>query len=195
MKNLMVFISLIIVFLTFYSCESPLEFDDLETVTFINQTEYKINVTIDSDIIETNIKSFSVNPEGNTKIKSEYGIVPIFNATVEGSSLLKVNYYEGDASVTFDRVYEYTVEYKISGTAIKVDVTLNNSSGGTEQYDDVTLPHSYQYRSFNDNFVYISAQNQGQSGSVTVSIYHKGILFKTSTSSGAYVIATASGSI
>jgi len=195
MKKIILIISLLIFVIMLNSCESPLESNNFESVSFINKTEYKINVIIDSDIIDTDTKSFSVNPGGTTKIKSEYGIVPLFNATVEGNSLLKVDYYEGDASVTFNRVYEYTVEYRISGTAQKVDVTLSNSSGGTEQYDDVSVPHSYKYRDFYDSFVYISAQNQGQSGSVTVSIYHKGNLFKTSTSSGAYVIATASGSI
>lgn len=86
------------------------------------------------------------------------------------------------------------VIYEITGTAKEVDVTLNNASGGTEQYDDARLPQKYIYYSFSDSFLYISAQNQGDSGSVTVSIYMNGRLFKTSRSSGAYVIASASGS-
>ena len=90
--------------------------------------------------------------------------------------------------------YDYTVQYKITGSASLVDVTLNNSTGGTEQYDNVPVPKIYSYKYFEDWFLYISAQNQGQTGTVTVSIYYKDNLFKTSTSSGAYVIATASGS-
>lgn len=86
------------------------------------------------------------------------------------------------------------VIYEITGTAKEVDVTLNNASGGTEQYDDVRLPKKYTYYYFSDSFLYISAQNQGDSGSVTVKIYINGRLFKTSRSSGAYVIASASGS-
>lgn len=86
------------------------------------------------------------------------------------------------------------VEYKITGTATKVDVTLENSSGGTEQYGDVYLPKTYTYYDFPGYYLYISAQNQGETGSVTVSIYVNGNLYKTSTSSGAYVIASASGS-
>jgi len=84
------------------------------------------------------------------------------------------------------------VEYKITGTASQVDVTLNNASGGTEQYDNVSVPHTYTYETFDDWFLYISAQNQGEYGSVTVTIYLNGEVVKTSTSSGAYVIATAS---
>lgn len=87
------------------------------------------------------------------------------------------------------------VRYEITGTATKVDVTLNNSTGGTEQYDDVYLPKTYTYSPFSDWFLYISAQNQGESGTVTVSIYVNGTLYKTATSSGAYVIVSASGSM
>lgn len=85
------------------------------------------------------------------------------------------------------------VVYKITGTAEEVDVTLSNPTGGTEQYSSVSLPEKYSYTSFPDSFTYISAQNQGASGTVIVSIYVNGTLFKTSSSSGAYVIATASG--
>jgi uncharacterized repeat protein (TIGR02543 family) len=83
------------------------------------------------------------------------------------------------------------VEYKITGTASQVDVTLNNATGGTEQYDNVSVPHSYSFDTFSDWFLYISAQNQGEYGSVTVTIYLNGEVVATSTSSGAYVIATA----
>jgi len=84
------------------------------------------------------------------------------------------------------------VEYKITGTASQVDVTLNNATGGTEQYDNVSIPHTYTFDTFSDWFLYISAQNQGEYGSVTVTIYLNGEIVATSTSSGAYVIATAS---
>jgi hypothetical protein len=85
------------------------------------------------------------------------------------------------------------VVYKIDGSAEEVDVTLSNPTGGTEQYSSVSLPYKYSYYSFSDDFVYISAQNQGEYGTVRVSIYVDGELFKTASSSGAYVIATASG--
>ena len=86
------------------------------------------------------------------------------------------------------------VEYRITGTASKVSVTLNNATGGTEQYDNVSVPHTYRYDNFTDWFLYISAQNQGESGSVTVTIYLNGEIVNTATSEGAYVIASASHS-
>ncbi len=86
-----------------------------------------------------------------------------------------------------------TVEYEITGTARLVDVTLSNATGGTEQYGNVHVPCTYSFDSFPNYFLYISAQNQTGGGSVVVSIYIKGNLYKTASSSGAYVIATASG--
>jgi len=88
--------------------------------------------------------------------------------------------------------YEYKVEYKISGTATSVSVTLSNPTGGTEQYSDVILPKVYSYKYFSDNFLYISAQNNGSSGTVNVKCYYKGVLKDSAHSEGAYVIATAS---
>jgi hypothetical protein len=83
------------------------------------------------------------------------------------------------------------VQYQITGTAKSVDVTLNNVSGGTEQYSGVSVPHTFTYNNFTDYFLYISAQNNGQTGTVIVTIIVNGQVLKTSSSSGAYVIASA----
>jgi len=87
---------------------------------------------------------------------------------------------------------KYKVEYKIWGTATSVSITLSNSTGGTEQYSDVILPKVYNYSNFSDNFLYISAQNNGSSGTVNVECYYEGVLKDSAHSEGAYVIATAS---
>jgi len=97
------------------------------------------------------------------------------------------------ASITPSPVSYPTVKYEITGSAYSVDITLNNATGGTEQYSNAGLPASITYDNFTSDFLYISAQNQGGSGTVTVSIYIDGKLFKTATSSGGYVIATAHG--
>jgi len=85
-----------------------------------------------------------------------------------------------------------TVRYEVGGSARWVDVTLNNSTGGTEQYGNVSTPSHWAYSSFSDSFLYISAQNQGEYGTVRVSIFVDDVEVKRATSSGAYVIATAS---
>jgi len=122
--------------------------------------------------------------------------------TGDVGTIAYVNYYsttitiDSDKSITANFEPEPPptpeVEYKITGTASRVSVTLNNATGGTEQYDNVSVPHTYRFDTFTDWFLYISAQNQGEYGSVTVTIYLNGEVVATSTSSGAYVIADAS---
>ena len=87
------------------------------------------------------------------------------------------------------------VEYVVSGTAGSVDLTYSNQSGNSEQLSGVSLPWTYEFDGASGDFLYISAQNNGRSGSVVCDIYVNEKLIETSTSSGAYVIATASGSI
>lgn len=87
------------------------------------------------------------------------------------------------------------VEYKITGSASQVDITYENEDEGTSQESNVSVPWTYSFKGQPGQFVYVSAQNQGQSGSVTATINTDGEKFKSSTSSGAYVIATASGSL
>ena len=90
---------------------------------------------------------------------------------------------------------EKDIKYEITGTAEKVDITIENSEGGTSQYSDKGLPWTYTFSAPKGTWVYCSAQNCGRSGSVQVTIYINGKYFKSSYSQGAYVIATASGDI
>lgn len=92
-------------------------------------------------------------------------------------------------------IHYYDVKYEVTGSAITVSTTIENEDGGTSQFADVAVPWTYQFEGRQGDFVYVSAQNQGDTGSVTVTIYYDGDVFKTSTSSGAYVIATAYGSL
>jgi hypothetical protein len=88
-----------------------------------------------------------------------------------------------------------SVEYKVTGNVSAVDITIENSSGGTSQYSDQSLPWSYSFESTSGSFVYVSAQNQDSSGSIEVSIYVDDDRWKDSSSSGGYCIATCSGSL
>lgn len=86
--------------------------------------------------------------------------------------------------------------YEVTGTATNVDITISDLFGGNIQHDNVNIPWQSQvYR--NDSpenriFAYISAQNQGSTGNITVKIYRNGDVIKSSTSTGAYCIASTS---
>jgi len=85
------------------------------------------------------------------------------------------------------------VTYEVTGDADSVDVTLSNDTGGTEQYNDMPLPFRMDYGGFNERYVYLYAYNNGDNGTITLSIYVNGKLFKTATSSGPYTNATVYG--
>jgi hypothetical protein len=90
-------------------------------------------------------------------------------------------------------MFGYDIKYEVTGSASTVDITYENADGGTSQANGVSISWSYSFTGHTDDFVYVSAQNNGESGTVTVTIYKDGSVFKTSTSSGAFCIASASG--
>lgn len=91
----------------------------------------------------------------------------------------------------------YSVSYEATCTTGTADLTIENDTGGTSQFADEPTPWTYVFSKKKPpgTFVYVSAQNNQDSGTVTVTIYRDGVVFKTSTSTGAYVIASAYGSL
>lgn len=89
-----------------------------------------------------------------------------------------------------------TVEYKITGRYGWASLTYTNSQGGTSQIAEVKLPYTVELGKMNsDDYVYISAQNTIDRGDINVQILIDGSVYKESSSSGGYTIATASGKI
>lgn len=75
------------------------------------------------------------------------------------------------------------------------NVTYYNKNGGIEQKSNVDSNWSYSFKGKPGQFVSLTAQNNKSDGTVTVIIYLDNVIFKKATSSGGYVIATASGTI
>jgi cytoskeletal protein RodZ len=92
------------------------------------------------------------------------------------------------------------VLYEVEGTATSADITYETPSG-TAQASNKRVPLGNKESGKpgialtmeRDDFVYISAQNQGSSGTVTCKITVDGVLISTVTSSGAYAIASCKG--
>jgi hypothetical protein len=102
------------------------------------------------------------------------------------------------------------IKYEVTGTASSVRITMHNDEGNIEQLDDVSVPWSKGFEPYfesSDEFdgftgirkyyysAYISARNNGDSGSVIVKLYRNNHLIETATSKGAYVTATVSKKI
>jgi hypothetical protein len=99
----------------------------------------------------------------------------------------------GDTPSSFSSGTTYEVIYKVTGTASRASLTYNNEQGGTEQ-TEIAIPWEKQFTVKRGEFLYISAQNEGETGSVTCEIWVDGNKWRESTSSGAYKIASCSGS-
>jgi hypothetical protein len=82
-----------------------------------------------------------------------------------------------------------SVTYDLTGQGT-VSVTMQNASGGTEQFE-TRLPYHLDLGGAS-GFVYISAQLQ-DTGTVTCEIKQGDQVVQTATSTGQYVIATCSG--
>ncbi len=105
------------------------------------------------------------------------------------------------ACISGEPYYPYDVKYEVLTGGCTASVTYEAASGSVQQ-ETVDNEWTYEFNAAPDAFLYISAQNDCDSGGVQVSIYKNAAflrpapdyeLYKTATSNGAYVIATASG--
>ncbi len=154
---------------------------------FVNNTDYTLKVSLKS------VKKTIEVPKGETY--EVYYTSPLYNGinyypTSFGSHAFKSS-VSGN-TVTFNQ-WIPEVEYRITGTAKSVDVTLSNENGETSQYRNITLPYSFAYSNFHDKKLHVSAQNRGDYGSVVVAIYIDGIFYKIVSSSGAFTTSSVSG--
>lgn len=85
-------------------------------------------------------------------------------------------------------------EYRVSGTSGSYSVTLQNAYNNTQQWGEVGNGWWYKWtQTGSDRWLYISAQNNRDYGSVTVEIARGGRVVASNTSYGGYTIATVSG--
>lgn len=87
------------------------------------------------------------------------------------------------------------VRYEVTGTAESVDITYENLNGGISQVTGMPLSWSITLTADPGDYVYLSAWNRGETGSVTVTIYEDGDVFRRATSEGAHVTASVSGTL
>ena len=87
---------------------------------------------------------------------------------------------------------QQAVVYTVTGTATNARLTYESSGGATQQAT-VPIPWNFQRSAVDKDFLYLSAQNEGETGVVTVTITVGGTQFRTATSSGSFGVATVSG--
>jgi hypothetical protein len=96
---------------------------------------------------------------------------------------------------TMQRIYP-DVQYTVTGAGTSsAFLTYQNCAGGTSQMATAALPWELTCATKQrGDLLSISAQNNSDAGCITATVVRRGVTLQTSTSCGAYVIATASGS-
>ena len=84
-------------------------------------------------------------------------------------------------------------KYEVTGTSGNYSVTIQNTDDQTQQYSNVGNGWWYKWTQTGTRWLYLSAQNNNSSGSVTVRIYRAGKVVAENTSYGGYTIATVNG--
>jgi hypothetical protein len=84
------------------------------------------------------------------------------------------------------------VTYEVGGTTRGAEITYQNVSGGTEQ-KGVRVPWRMSMSADYGDFLYISAQNFYDEGTIECRIRVNAKVIQEARSAGAYVIATCSG--
>ena len=83
--------------------------------------------------------------------------------------------------------------YEVTGSGDSYNVTYQNYNDNIVQYNNVENNWNYSWQQSGQRSLYISAQSQSSSGSVTVKIIRNGVVLAENSSSGSYVTAEVSG--
>ena len=83
-------------------------------------------------------------------------------------------------------------KYTVTGTAKTVTVTYMIPDG-MSQKSDVPIPWEYSFETERNDMLILSAQNQGNSGSVVVTLYVDYERIQQVASEGAFIIASTKG--
>jgi hypothetical protein len=85
------------------------------------------------------------------------------------------------------------VVYEVTGDADVVDVLITTDTGGDGKYEDVPMPWRMEFGGFDSSYVYLYAHNNTDSGSINVTIYVNGRVFRQAATSRPYDTAVVYG--
>ena len=81
------------------------------------------------------------------------------------------------------------VRYEVSGSATSADAKYYNHTGGLEMQNGASVPWSHSFTGRNGTMAMLSASSR--TGTVTVTIYVNGYVYKTSMGPGFAVVSGA----
>jgi len=146
--------------------------------------------TIDSVDVACRWCGAAVTPQVVKKISAGRWILGSLGAL---GLIVLVGFLQAGGGTSISSNQRPSVSYRVSGTTSKASLTYTTASGGTAQ-EDVSVPWTFTFDA-ETRLLYLSAQNKEDSGAITATIIVDGRELQSTTSRGAYVIATASGSV
>jgi len=90
---------------------------------------------------------------------------------------------------------KYSVKYEVISNPAGFDITYKNVDGDTIRKSISSTEWTTTFEALHGQLVYISAKANNTGATITSTIYSENKVFKSSTSVGDYVTATASGSL
>jgi hypothetical protein len=85
------------------------------------------------------------------------------------------------------------VQYRVRGSAARVSITYNNAQGKREHITGVAVPWELSFRVETGAMLYLSAQNEGDVGTVTCEILIDEVVVLEATSSDSSTVASCGG--
>lgn len=147
----------------------------------------------------------TVNPKAGQQVSNQAVMVMVGCLVVLGVVLWQAGFLGKSSSTRDDTpavipvapaTDAVEVTYRVFGSGTtEADLTFENAQGGTEQRSSQDIEPVWEttFKAKSGQFVYLSAQNKNDAGSVTCEIRVDGGAFKHSVSDGAYAIATCNG--
>jgi len=106
----------------------------------------------------------------------------------------EINFIADEGAFSGTGEAEVTYLIRVRPEDCTASVTYSTGDGDSRQIADAENNWEHTFEASPDDFLFLSAQNQCDTGSVTTKILVNGETFKTVTSEGGYVVASVSGS-
>lgn len=150
------------------------------------------NAGFDVQLSCTGCQQFTIKDKETQVVNTDTEIAMYqVSATI---STVKKTYLDEVDKKTFTVVsYEFDVIYKVEGDAQSVNITVKNSAGQTQQFNNLILPQTYEYRDFEGHDLFVSATNNTTHGTVRVKVFLKEKLLDLGVTTLSNGTATATG--
>ncbi len=158
---------------------------------FQNNTSFSVGI---SDGNGLDFDPFTLAPQED-RIVDTISLSNIYNITIpDNTDPYIIDYAIEEKNNVLIFQWIPIIRYEITGTAQSVDLTYTNSVGEEVTLTDVSLPFEKMYMTFPEDRAEITAKNNSTSGTVILSLYKNGELYREDSSDSPYGMVRVWGS-